>query len=291
MLLLIAITTCATITLAALAIFQRPPDPVRERARALGRETGGIGRPEDRPFSSRVMLPIGRGLANALLGLLPHRWLRRLDRALVAAGEPVDLGLFALLCVLSCVGGGALGAFWLGMRGVLLLGLLGGAAPLLWLRRTVQRRQRRIQRALPDAIDLLVTCVESGLGLDAALMRVGEATDGPLGDELKITMRQMAMGRPRLEALLDLGMRPNVADLEGLLHPIIQAERSGVSIGAALRLQSESMRVRRRQRAQEVAQKMPVKMTLPVTLFFVPAVLLISVGPVIFSFVDFMERL
>src|SRR3712207_5866178 len=111
--LLIALTTCATITLAVIALLQRPPNPVRERARALGRETDGAARPGDLPFSTRVMQPMTRGLIHALLALLPGHWLRKLDRKLIAAGEPVDLGLFILLWLLVGLGSAAGDALWL----------------------------------------------------------------------------------------------------------------------------------------------------------------------------------
>lgn len=291
MLLYIGFTSFATIALVVIAVLRRPPNPVRARAHALGREaTGLLFPPTDEPFKSRIVIPVARGAAAALLSALPHRWLRRLERMLIQAGEPVDLGLFVLLWGLAVLGGGAAGTLFWGARGLLLLGAAGLIVPFWWLRSAVRRRHRRITQALPDAIDLLVTCVEAGLGLDAALIRVGEATEGPLGEEISATLRQIAVGRPRQEALLDLGTRSGVADFEGFIRPIVQAERSGVSIGGALRVQAESMRVRRRQRAEEFAQKMPVKMTLPIALFFIPAVLLIGVGPALFSFVDFVQE-
>jgi tight adherence protein C len=291
MLPLIAFSSFCTIALAAYAFIRRPPNPVRERARALGRDPGAALGPMDDPFSARVMVPMARGAANTVVKLLPSHWMRRLDRMLVAAGEPIDLGLFVLLWALIVLGSGAAGAFFLGPRGVLLLAAVGFALPFLWLRRTVNRRKRRISHALPDAIDLLVTCVEAGLGLDGALMRVGEATEGPLGNEIGIALRQIAVGRPRQEALLEFGSRPGVPELDGFIRPIVQAERSGVSIGATLRVQAESIRVRRYQRAQEFAQKMPVKMTVPIAIFFIPAVLIIGIGPAVVSFADFVSGL
>src|SRR5262249_25967590 len=107
--------------------------------------------------------------------------------------------------------------------------------------------------------------------------------------EIALTLRQIAVGRPRQEALLELGTRSNVTDLDGFIRPIIQAERGGVSIGATLRVQADSLRVRRYQRAQEFAQKLPVKMTVPIALFFIPAVLLIGIGPAVISFSKFVS--
>jgi tight adherence protein C len=290
MLLLLFLSFACTMALLGYALLWRPPSPVQARARALGHDGHVVQRPVDDPFSTRVMVPVARGVANTLLKLLPTHWMRRLERMLIAAGEPIDLGLFVLLWALVTVASSAGAAVWLGPRAMLLFGVLGLVLPFLWLRRTMRRRQRRIRNDLPDSIDLLVTCVEAGLGLDAALMRVAEAAEGPLGEEITIALRQIAVGRPRQEALLEFGARPNVPDLDGFIRPIVQAERSGVSIGQTLRVQAESMRIRRQQRAQEMAQTMPVKLTVVLPLFII-AVLLIGIGPAILSFADLVSEL
>lgn len=291
MLLLIFISLACTMTLLGYAMLWHPPNPVQLRARALGRDLNVPQRPADDPFSTRVMVPVARGITTALVKLLPTHWMRRLDAMLVAAGEPIDLGLFVLLWAIGVVAAGSAGAVLLGPQVGLLAALAGLALPFFWLRRRVQRRRRQISNSLPDAIDLLVTCVEAGLGLDAALMRVAEATEGPLGEEMALALRQIAVGRPRQEALLEFGSRSGVPDLDGFVRPIVQAERSGVSIGVTLRVQAESMRLRRKQRAQEFAQKMPVKMTLPIALFLIPAVLIIGIGPAVVSFAGLVSDL
>jgi tight adherence protein C len=283
MLTLIAFTSFAAITLSVIAIAQRPPHPARSRVRALGGNANAALPATGRSLGERLLL-LGRAALRPVLALLPHRWLDRLERALIAAGEPLDLGQFVLLWGLAGMAAAMAGGLLLGSRGVVLFGAAGFVLPVWWLRRMVNKRRRRITLALPDAIDLLVTCVEAGLGLDAALIRVAEATEGPLGEEIGITVREIAVGRPRQEALLDLGRRSGVRDLDGFLRPIIQAERSGVSIGTTLRVQAAAMRVRRRQRATEAAQKLPVKMTLPIALFLLPSVLVVSLGPALFSF-------
>lgn len=290
MLLLIFIFGACTMTLLGYALLWRPPNPVQARVRALGMDMQAVQRAIDDPFSTRVMAPVARGLANTLLKLLPTHWLRRLDRMLIAAGEPVDLGLFVLLWATITIAAGTVGAVWLGPRMMLLFAVGGFLLPFLWLRRRVQRRRRQISNALPDAMDLLVTCVEAGLGLDAALMRVAEAAEGPLGEEITLALRQIAVGRPRQEALLEFGARPGVPDLDSFIRPIVQAERSGVSIGQTLRVQAESIRIRRQQRAQELAQTMPVKLTVVLPLLII-AVLLIGIGPAIVSFSEFVGGL
>jgi tight adherence protein C len=291
MLLLIAVTCFATILLGVMAFSTRPPHPVRARARAMGEQPLEAETSPYLPFSGRVMLPMSRGFLNTLAGILPHRWLRRLDRMLVMAGEPIDLGSFVLLWVLIAVAACVFGFLVLPLVPAVLVSLAGFLVPYMWLRRKVRIRRKKITNALPDATDLLVACVEAGLGLDASMIRVAEATEGPLGDEIDLTLREIAMGQPRQEALLELGTRPGVPDLDGFIRPVVQAERTGVSIGDALRVQAQYMRVRRRQRAQEAAQKMPVKLTLPICLFFVPACLLVAAIPAVFTWVRLLESM
>jgi tight adherence protein C len=283
MLVLIAACCFATIVLGMMAVARRRSDPVRERLYALGQDAGVVTPSAYQPFAGRVALPMGRGFLHTLAGILPHRWLRRFDRMLVMAGEPIDLGSFVLLWVLIAVGTAVFSFLLLPPLSAVLIALLGVLGPYLWLKRAVRIRRKKITNALPDAIDLLVACVEAGLGLDASLIRVAEATEGPLGDEIDLTLREIAMGQPRQEALLELGQRPGVPDLDGFIRPVVQAERTGVSIGDALRVQAQYMRVRRRQRAQDAAQKMPVKLTLPICLCFVPATLVAAAIPVVYA--------
>ncbi len=288
MLALIGLTTFGTVLLLVVALGMRPPRPARVRARAL---SGNQMVAADAPLAARILMPAGRRAGQVLAGLLPSRWLDRLDRMLVAAGEPVRLETFVILWCTSAAAVAGIGAYTWGIRWLPLALLTGIALPWLWLQGRLRGRRTKITRSLPDMLDLLVTCVEAGLGLDAALLRVGEVTDGPLGAELKKTMRQIAVGRPRQEALLDLGLRTGVKPLDSVIRPVVQAERSGVSIAAALRVQADALRTRRRQRAQESAQKMAVKMMIPVALFFMPATMLIAVTPAVYSFIDFFREL
>ncbi len=289
MLALIGLTSFLTVVLLVLALGLRSPRPARVRARQLS--AGAASHAADAPLAVRLFLPAGQRAGQLLTGMLPTRLLDRLDRMLIAAGEPVRLETFVIMwCVsgvtLAGVVTASFGARWL--LPALVAGLL---LPWLLLRGRLRGRRTKIVRSLPDMLDLLVTCVEAGLGLDAALVRVAEVTRGPLGDELHRTMREIAVGRQRQEALLDLGKRTGVQELDSVIRPVVQAERSGVSIAAALRVQADGLRTRRRQRAQEAAQKMAVKMMLPVAIFFMPATLLIAVAPAVFSFIDFFREL
>lgn len=170
-------------------------------------------------------------------------------------------------------------------KGMLCIGFasaLGFYLPNLVVASIIKKRQEAIFLGLPDALDLMVVCVEAGLGFDAAMRRVTceLASSCPvLCDELNITNFQMQMGRPRKDALRELGVRTGVEDVRSLAAVIIQAEKFGSSIGTALRVQSESMRTRRRQLAEERAAKTAVKIMIPLILFIFPGVFVVLVGP------------
>jgi hypothetical protein len=149
-----------------------------------------------------------------------------------------------------------------------------------------RRRQEAIASSLPDALDLLIVCVESGLGLDAALQRVasGMRRSAPaLCDELELTNLQITLGRPRRGALQEICVRTGVVDLRTLATTIIQAERFGTNLTSALRAQSEALRHRRRSLAEERAAKVPVKLVLPLIVFFLPGVFVVAGGPALLT--------
>lgn len=156
---------------------------------------------------------------------------------------------------------------------------LGWVIPDFWLKRRISERQRKITRALPDTIDLLTVSVEAGLGFDGAAQRVAERTTGPLGDEFRHYLRLVRMGTPRREAMRELGERPGVEDLKSFTTGVIQADQLGVSMSKVLRVQSEEMRRRRRQRAEETAMKAPIKMLFPLVFFIFPTIFVVLLGP------------
>ena len=165
---------------------------------------------------------------------------------------------------------------------VLIFGGIGFYLPsiVLWYLRT--KRQREIFLTLPDALDLMVVCVESGLGLDAAMRRVTDEMKGhakTISEEFALANLQLQMGRPRREVLHDLGVRTGVDDVRSLAAILIQADRFGSSIAQALRVQSDSMRTRRRQLAEEKAAKTAVQLIFPLVLFIFPGIFVVLVGP------------
>ncbi|MGH9554390.1 MAG: type II secretion system F family protein [Terriglobales bacterium] len=162
------------------------------------------------------------------------------------------------------------------------LPLLGFVLPSMALKRNVRRRQHAIRLGLPDALDLAVICVEAGLGLDQALQRVGDEmrhVHPPLADELSLVNLEMRAGKARSEALRNLATRTGVDDMRALVAVLIQTDRFGTSIAAALRVHSDALRTERRQRAEELAAKTTIKMV-PVLVFFIfPSMFFVSLGP------------
>jgi tight adherence protein C len=154
--------------------------------------------------------------------------------------------------------------------------------PSFLLSRQIAKRQTRIVRALPDALDLMVVCVEAGLGLNAALHRVGremEMVESALSKELAITNREIRAGKPRDEALRNLGDRTGVDDVKSLVAMLVQTDRFGTSITESLRVFADSIRIRRRQRAEELVAKAAIKLIFPLLLFIFPALLIVLMGP------------
>jgi tight adherence protein C len=154
--------------------------------------------------------------------------------------------------------------------------------PALWLRKAIANRKDALQRAIPDALDLMVVCVEAGLGLDQAIGRVGEEVKRAhpeLSDELNILSLELRTGVSRQEALRNLSHRTDLEEVRNLVALLIQTDRFGTSIGQALRVHADSMRNSRRLKAEEVAAKLPVKMLLPLIFFIFPSMFMVVIGP------------
>jgi tight adherence protein C len=174
--------------------------------------------------------------------------------------------------------------------GFLLVGVPGQGffIPRFILKRMIRDRQRRITLGLPDALDLTVICVEAGLALDQALMRVGEDlhhAHPDLSDEFHLVNLEMRAGKPRVEALRNLVDRTGVDDIRSLVGTLIQTDRFGTSVAQALRVHSDSLRTERRQRAEEQAAKTTIKMVPPLVLFVLPSIMFVTIGPAVISLI------
>ena len=168
---------------------------------------------------------------------------------------------------------------------VLALGL-GYLLPDMWLTWRVKSRQHKLRRALPDALDLLVICVEAGLGLDQALMKVSQdmrISHPELSEELQLVNMEMRIGKTRIDALRELARRTGLDDIKALVAMLIQTERFGTSIAQSLRVYSDDMRLKRRQRAEEMSAKTSVKMVPALVFFIFPALMVVILGPAIIT--------
>jgi tight adherence protein C len=164
--------------------------------------------------------------------------------------------------------------------------VLGFFGPNLYLYQLGYDRAKRLQRDLPDAIDLMTISVESGLGFDAAVQQVATNTEGPLADEFARMLREMQLGMGRSEALRSLGDRTNVDDIRSFVSAMVQADSFGIPVAKVLRIQSSEMRIKRRQRAEEAAQQVPVKITIPLIFCILPALFVAVMGPAVINILD-----
>ncbi len=210
-----------------------------------------------------------------------------MQRRLDVAGNPQGWTTDRMLAVkgLGLVTVGLLGVLY-GLHKPAVLIIAGGFGavfgfflPDLLLYNSGQKRQDRIPRALPDALDMLTICVEAGLGFDAALAQVARYSDGPLAAEFARVLQEMQIGKSRTEALRSMGERSTSPELRAFISAMIQSGELGVPVAHVLREQAKEMRVRRRQRAEGQAQKIPVKITFPLILCLFPALLVVIMGP------------
>lgn len=238
----------------------------------------------------RLVAPLLKKVAGAGRRFTPVDVVRRLDAELVYAGSPPgwDGERLLALKLVGTVGGAVLGLVLSGflgigvLRGLILapiLAALGYYAPEWIVRSRSSKRQFRIRRQLPDALDLLSITVEAGLGFDAALERVAREVRGPLGEELVRVVQEIRLGKSRSEALRDLGERTNVDELRSFVLAMVQADIFGISIARVLQVQAKELRIRRRQLAEEQAQKLPVKIVFPLILCIFPALFVVLLGP------------
>jgi tight adherence protein C len=243
-----------------------------------------------RPFSERFLRPAVERLGSMLSRSTPQKAAQDLDNRLEMAGRPgnltpADFGAVRLIAaaVMAAVGlllGLLMGGGLVYTVGGLVIGAgLGYYLPVLWLKQKVDARRAQIQKGLPDAMDLLVIAVDAGLGFDAALARVTDKYKNALSDMFAKVLREVSLGRPRLEAMDEMGRSSGVDDLHNFIQAIIQSEQFGTGIGKILRIQADEMRRKRRQRAQEKAAQATLKMMLPMVGCIFPTLWIVLLGP------------
>lgn len=254
-----------------------------------------------RPFLGRVVLPLMESLGKGIGQLAPVSVQAQVRQDLARAGwqsrfRPVDFLMLQWLLMLTLplmiwfLMGAARVPVKVRLAESLVFLLLGWRAPMLILKRAVAQRSQRIERDLPYCLDLLVVSSEAGLGFDGAVQRVVQRTSGPLSEEFDRVLQDMRMGKTRQEAWLGLKERTNVPELNSFVNAVIQASQFGLSLSNVLRVQSDLVRQRRRERAEVQARKMTVKILLPLIFFIFPALFIVILGPVAIIILDTFKQ-
>jgi len=303
----IIVVVVIVVIVAAILIFagaRRPnaeEDPLAERLAEFS-ERGEVVSLEEielsQPFADRVILPVARRLGDISSRFTPQHQVETAEKNLELAGNPGRLDATSFLALRFVVAGAFGGLLFLvfmfsntwpvsrELLFTLLFTVLGFFFPQLWLKSRIDSRQKEIRKAMPDALDLLTICVEAGLGFDAAMAKVNEKWDNQLSMAFGRTIREIQLGKLRREALRDMSDRVGIAEMTSFVAAIIQSEQLGVSMARVLRIQSDQMRIKRRQRAEEEARKAPLKMVFPLGLFIFPSLMIVLLTPAAFRLRD-----
>ncbi len=246
------------------------------------------------PISQRVVLPLARKMGEFALRYTPQNALQSTAHKIELAGSPrgMDPTILWGLRFLIAISIGVLFLFlfrisdlnWTWGRKILVTAVfvgLGFMLPELLINSMIQRRQKSIRKAMPDALDLLTICVEAGLGFDGAMNKVYEKWDNPLSLSFGRVLREIQLGKLRREALRDMADRIGLAEMTSFVAAVIQSEQLGVSMAKVLRIQADQMRIRRRQKAEEEAHKAPIKMLVPMAVLIFPSICIVLMTPAI----------
>ena len=247
------------------------------------------------PFIQRVIVPMIEKVGEVSSRFTPQKLLQETTLKLELAGNPgrIDAATFLATRFFGAgiFGGGLLlialaSKTWPGGRIVLVVGIfsvIGFFFPHLWLQSRINSRQGEVRKALPDALDLLTICVEAGLGFDASMSKVAEKWENELSLMFGRCIREVQLGKTQREALRDMADRLGLPELTSFVAAVIQSQILGVSLAKVLRIQSDQLRVKRRQFAEELAHKAPVKMIIPMALLTFPSIMIILMAPAAFQ--------
>ena len=295
--LLFALAAAGAIVLIIVGLTRQPTvetgDLVAERLKEYGGEKQlTIEELElQQPFAERFLRPMLARIGNLIASNTPAKARADLLARLELAGRPANLTPedFGVVRIVGAVAGAAVGLL-LGLLlgnvvylviAVAVMAIFGYYAPVLWLKQLVDAKRAEIQKALPDALDLLVICVDAGLGFDAAMERVASKYKNALAEKFGQVLREVSLGRPRMEALDEMGRATGVDDLHNFVQSVIQSEQFGTGIGKILRIQSDEMRRKRRQKAQQAGAQATLKMMLPMVGCIFPTLWIILLGPAV----------
>ncbi len=247
------------------------------------------------PFTERIVVPILQTISRSVTRFAPQQVMEKARQDIELAGRPVKsaeifMGIkggaaiiflvFAIL-ILSVTGqSGTYYAF------SVFAAVIGYILPGVWLGSKIKQRQEDVIKSLPDALDLLVICVEAGLGCEGAMAKVAEKWDNELSKAFARVLQEIRLGKLRVEALREMDKNIGVSDVTGFVAAIIQATQFGVSIAKVLRIQAEQMRIQRRQRAEKKAQEAPIKMLFPMVFLTFPSLFIVLLGPAVLQILE-----
>jgi tight adherence protein C len=292
---IVAAIAAGAVLLITIGFASRPPkDAVQQRLEQLVVQPRSLEEFElEQPFFERAIRPIVKRLARAGRRGDQGGLIARTDAKLEKAGYPGGLrgadwvGVKLLAAIAFAVVGFLIGLLLGGITGGLFFALVGAGVgymgPEFWLGRKIRSRSFGMMLQLPDALDLLTISVEAGLGFDAALAKVVEKMEGPLVAEFRQALAEIRMGRSRRDALRDVAKRADSQPINNFIGAIVQAEQLGVPIAKVLQIQSNQLRIERRQRAEEAAAKAPVKMLFPMVGCIFPTIFIVILGPAIIT--------
>lgn len=296
---ILLITVVVIILIAAVLVViglreSRGVDPLEERLAEFAErgEAASLHEIEmSQSFMERVIIPMANRLGEIAVRITPQKALDSIEKKLEMAGNPRGIEpttffaarfIFAVLFLvgLGFVYGNEVFEFtnFLITIGATVFGFI---LPNMLIESKITRRQDEVRKALPDALDLLTICVEAGLGFDAAMRKVADKWDNELSIAFGRALQEIQLGKLRREALRDMADRIGASEFDSFIAAVIQSEQLGVSMAKILRIQSDDMRVKRRQRAEQMAQKAPVKMLLPMAFLIFPTIMMIMMGPAI----------
>ncbi len=272
----------------------REEDPLEARLAEFSQRGEAVSLEQielSQPFLDRVVYPLVRRLGELSSRFTPQHVLEQTRTQLELAGNPgrIDAStLFVLRFVVAGFFGGLMillsifSTTWsssVKFLIVIVFTVLGYFFPTLWIKSKINSRQKQIRKAMPDALDLLTICVEAGLGFDAAMAKVNEKWDNELALAFGRVIKEIQLGKLRREALKDMAERIGLSEMTSFVAAVIQSEQLGVSMAKVLRIQSDQMRMKRRQRAEEEAHKAPIKMIIPMGIFIFPSLMIVLLTP------------
>lgn len=296
--LLLAFVSSFFLFYAIISYIKRDSISVSSRLNGIRESDAGLENGElNGTLFSRIVKPVFDNIGRIMIKITPAEMVSSLEAKIIRGGNPGNLSVKAWVNIqaLLAVGLPAISFFICreskmstGMTVVFLVAevALAFVLPGFILGKIITARQKVILYSLPDVIDLLTVSVEAGLGFDGALMKVVEKKPGPLAAEFEKVLQEIKVGRQKRDALRDMAKRIDIQDLTAFIGSVIQADQFGVGIANVLRIQAGQIRLRRRQRAQERAMKVPVKMLLPMVVFIFPTLFIVLLGPVVIQLIE-----